>query len=115
MRSSDAGLGLPYDMLTFTCMTAEIAAQLKDPPELGVCHINAGSRHIYEDQWDKLVVNEMQLQEYIYPAWETWKWPAIRIGLKKIAVIDRSEFNAADIQGEAFKWIMELSGGKTVS
>src|SRR6185295_12266909 len=22
MRSSDAGLGLPYDMLTFTCMTA---------------------------------------------------------------------------------------------
>lgn len=113
MRSSDVGLGLPYDMLTFVCMTMDIASHLHEPVELGVCHINAGSCHVYEDQWDKLNLSEMALKQCTYPAWSMWKWTAIRIGLKKIAAIDVSQFNKHDIQGEAFRWMMEISGGKT--
>jgi hypothetical protein len=113
MRSSDVGLGLPYDMLTFVCMTADIASNLAEPVELGVCHINAGSRHIYEDQWDNLNISEMKLRQYTYPAWSMWKWTAIHQTLKRIALVNRSEHNVADIQAEAFKWMMEISGGKT--
>jgi len=113
MRSSDVGLGLPYDMLTFVCMTADIASKLTEPVELGKCYINAGSRHIYEDQWDGLNISEMQFNQYIYPAWSMWKWPAIQQTLKKMAAINTATLNRLDIQMEAFKWMMEISGGKT--
>jgi thymidylate synthase len=113
MRSSDVGMGLPYDMLTFTCMTMDIASYLNEPVELGKCYINAGSRHIYEDQWDKLNIKEMVLHEYRYPAWNMWKWTAIKQTLKKIAQINTFDLNRRDVQAECFKAIMEISGGKT--
>jgi thymidylate synthase len=114
MRSSDAGLGLPYDMMTFACMTAEIAAQLTEPTELGVCYINAGSRHIYEDQWDKLddVANHSEL---LYPAWQVWKWPAIRIVLENIANNPDVGIHRTEVQMEARNSILGASSGKTNS
>jgi len=113
MRSSDVGMGLPYDMLTFACMTADIASSLKEPVELGECLVNAGSRHVYEDQWDTLDVDEMMPRQYSYEPWLVWKWPAIEIVLRKIAKIDVTQFNRHDVQAEAFRGIMEASGGKT--
>jgi thymidylate synthase len=54
MRSSDVWLGLPYDMFTFTMMTASIAILLKDhgmSVKLGTLHITAGNRHLYDRDW----------------------------------------------------------------
>jgi hypothetical protein len=115
MRSSDAGLGLPYDMLTFACMTMEINSLLREPVELGRCYVNAGSRHIYEDQFDSLDVSDLALRQYRYPAWNFWKWTAIKQTLERIAVIDTNSLNRRDIQAECFKGLMEASGGKTNS
>jgi len=115
MRSSDAGLGLPYDMLTFTCMTADIASTLDDPPELGTCYINAGSRHIYEDQWDSLDVDAISITRYKYAPWNIWKWTAIKTILKRIAAINTFDLNRRDVQAECFKAIMEVSSGSSKS
>lgn len=112
MRSSDVGMGLPYDMLTFACMTADLASNLKESTELGCCTITAGSRHIYEDQWDRLDPNEMQLRQYRYEPWATWKWPAIEQVMRGIAGVDVIEVHRSDAQARAFKALMEASGGK---
>jgi len=87
MRSSDVGMGLPYDMLTFTCMAAEVASKLKEPVELGSCIVVAGSRHVYKDQMDKLnfiVKNDFPADNEYLP-WSMWKWPAIKETMYKIA------------------------------
>jgi thymidylate synthase len=81
MRSSDVGMGLSYDMFTFACISAEIAAALNESTELGMCYITAGSRHIYQDQMDKLSYlysNYSTTAEISYKPWATWKWPAIK-------------------------------------
>jgi len=91
MRSSDVGMGLPYDMLTFACMTAEIASKLEDSTGLGLCYITAGSRHIYQDQFDKLLFIYKHASELIdkvddkYNAWQVWTWPAIKEKMEIIA------------------------------
>jgi len=112
MRSSDAGMGLPYDMLTFVCMTAEIAAQLQEPVDLGKCWITAGSRHIYEDQWDKLEGLGDHPDDR-YHSWNVWKWPAIRLVLENLANINTDTLNRLDVQMEARNAILGASGGKT--
>jgi thymidylate synthase len=86
MRSSDVGMGLPYDMLTFACMAAEVAANLNEPVELGSCYITAGSRHIYHDQFDKLnyVFKNTKL-DMEYKPWAIWAWPAIKDKMMGIA------------------------------
>lgn len=89
MRSSDVGMGLPYDMLTFACMAAEVGSKLKEPVELGDCYITAGSRHIYTDQVHKLrsvVRNDANdFKSYNYEPWQMWKWPGIKQAMYDIA------------------------------
>lgn len=87
MRSSDVGMGLPYDMLTFTCMAAEVASMLNEPVEFGTCYITAGSRHIYQDQMSKLeYVAQNTYPTYDeYNPWAMWAWPAIKLKLMDIA------------------------------
>lgn len=46
MRSQDAWLGLPYDLFTFSMMSAVIACSLQR--RLGTLTIHAGSRHLYD-------------------------------------------------------------------
>lgn len=111
MRSSDAGMGLPYDMLTFACLTAEIASGLEHPVELGYCFLNAGSRHIYEDQWDKLDLETMAFQRYRYEPWQLWKWPAIKQIMLDIAKMSSPDStNRQLVQDIAKKALMEASG-----
>lgn len=112
MRSSDVGMGLPYDMLTFACMTADVAIGLNDPAELGECVVTAGSRHVYEDQWDRLDVDEMQLLQYVYEPWAVWKWPAVCEIMRTIAMLDPPAEHRPKVQAGAFKTLMEASGGK---
>lgn len=56
MRSSDIWLGLPYDIFNFTMLTGYIMLCLKQRGihlDLGTISINAGSQHIYENQFEK--------------------------------------------------------------
>lgn len=46
MRSSDAWLGLPYDLFNFSRLTALIAGTLDLPP--GSLTVNVGSAHLYD-------------------------------------------------------------------
>ena len=48
MRSQDVWLGLPYDLFSFTMMSAYIASALETKVELGNLTIHAGSRHLYD-------------------------------------------------------------------
>jgi thymidylate synthase len=54
MRSSDAWLGWPYDVFTFTMITAFIGCQLIKSIELGQLTLIAGSQHLYQRHWDKV-------------------------------------------------------------
>ena len=45
-RSNDVWLGMPYDVWSFTCLQAIVAATLGVRP--GDCHYNVGSLHLYE-------------------------------------------------------------------
>lgn len=51
MRSSDAWLGIPYDVFTFTMIQNMIANELD--LEIGSFRLNIGSSHIYEEHYDK--------------------------------------------------------------
>jgi thymidylate synthase len=52
MRSSDVWLGLPNDMTVFAMMAACVTIEVGKRWPLGVCYINAGSRHVYDDNYD---------------------------------------------------------------
>ena len=47
MRSSDAWLGVPYDIHTFAMCTAYVALLLPGPVHLGNLYLTAGSQHLY--------------------------------------------------------------------
>lgn len=55
MRSSDAWLGWPYDVFTFTMMTCYILSRLPlaSRPKLGTLSLTAGSQHLYEKNIDQ--------------------------------------------------------------
>lgn len=57
MRSSDIWLGVPYDIFNFTMLTGYIMLLLKEKGiydlKLGKLYLNAGSQHLYEDNWEK--------------------------------------------------------------
>lgn len=57
MRSSDIWLGVPYDIFNFTMLTGYIMLLLKERGiydlKLGKLYLNAGSQHLYEDNWEK--------------------------------------------------------------
>lgn len=57
MRSSDAWLGLPYDMFNFSMLSYMVAAQVNgfspdDPVEPGRLHLTMISSHLYETNFD---------------------------------------------------------------
>lgn len=68
MRSSDAWLGWPYDVFSFSMAAAWVAIALRQrwpsaaslgrynlsTPALGKLWLNAGSQHLYERDWGKL-------------------------------------------------------------
>lgn len=51
MRSSDAWLGLPYDLFNFAMLQRALAAELKVP--VGPLTLNVGSSHLYERDIDR--------------------------------------------------------------
>jgi thymidylate synthase len=55
MRSSDAWLGWPYDVFSFTMITTYIGILTRglSQVELGTLKIFAGSAHLYEKDWEK--------------------------------------------------------------
>ena len=57
MRSSDIWLGWPYDIFNFTMLTGYIMLLLKERGinnlELGKLYLNAGSCHLYENNFEK--------------------------------------------------------------
>jgi thymidylate synthase len=75
MRSSDAWTGIPYDVFTFSMMSAYIAIALRQyqeyrwkrsadqpqkpapvlPLSLGVLHLTSGSQHLYKADWTDAV------------------------------------------------------------
>jgi thymidylate synthase len=55
MRSNDIWLGTPYDSFNFSAITFYVACRLYAlgiKVKLGGLKINAGSRHLYESNWD---------------------------------------------------------------
>lgn len=56
MRSSDIWLGWPYDIFNFSMISAFIALKLREEYnikiKLGWIALNAGSQHIYENNWE---------------------------------------------------------------
>ncbi len=113
MRSSDVGKGLPYDMFSFACMTAEIASNLEIEAELGECTITAGSRHIYLQDFDRLTrmkEDTVLPEDPPYQEWKRWKWPAIREKLSLAVTVDHIMPNRIDAQQKVKELIMEAAG-----
>lgn len=76
MRSSDAWLGLPYDVFTFSMMTWHVLLSLhcRNETMVGDLHIIAGSQHIYAQHIDKardLRVNIRELSGMFDPRRDT--------------------------------------------
>jgi len=67
MRSNDAWLGLPYDILSFTTVQRVVAAMLKVDPGI-YCHI-VGNIHLYENNWNAAieVIKETRCANYLPP------------------------------------------------
>ena len=59
MRSSDIWLGVPYDVHNFTMITGFIMLMLREKGinnlELGKLYLNAGSQHLYDNNWEKAI------------------------------------------------------------
>lgn len=73
MRSSDAWLGLPYDIFSFTMMTQYVRMMLPAPISVGMLYINMGSAHIYRTDDDKVskVLSSPKNFE-VYPAMDLY-------------------------------------------
>lgn len=59
MRSSDIWLGVPYDVFNFSMLTGHIMLLLREKGinniELGNLYLNAGSRHLYENNFEDAI------------------------------------------------------------
>jgi thymidylate synthase len=72
MRSSDIWLGVPYDVFNFTMLTGYLMLLLRekglDNLELGYLYLNAGSRHLYENNFESAidVLNNRVCKTYQY-------------------------------------------------
>jgi thymidylate synthase len=65
MRSSDAWLGIPYDVFNFSMISTYLLLLLREnfhfsDLTLGTLQITAGSQHLYQDNWDAVerILNE---------------------------------------------------------
>lgn len=76
MRSSDAWLGIPYDVFNFSMMGAYVLAYLRqcDPlwsdTKLGQLQINAGSQHLYERDLDGVARVSEDSSGWKYPPYD---------------------------------------------
>ena len=52
MRSSDLWLGWPYDVFNFSMLARYVICHLNTKPDLGVLVLQAGSSHLYEQNWE---------------------------------------------------------------
>jgi thymidylate synthase len=90
MRSSDIWLGLPYDVFTFTMLACQLGIELnKDwgmELSLGTCYHNAGSRHVYMSDWEK--INSVNNQLLHNPDWTNGP----SVGLKQMVEVFDSGF-----------------------
>jgi thymidylate synthase len=58
MRSQDAVLGFSYDVFTFSMVAKAIQCLLFErgiEVDMGDLHVNAGSLHVYEQHYDKVL------------------------------------------------------------
>lgn len=53
MRSSDAWLGVPYDVFNFSMLAYLVCGLLADGTMPGELHLTAASSHLYEQDWDR--------------------------------------------------------------
>lgn len=83
MRSSDLWLGWPYDVFNFSMLARYVICHLKHKPELGVLVLQAGSSHLYEDNWEDaamILQKHSQLDAPVIPWFEhgddlvEWLW-----------------------------------------
>jgi len=77
MRSSDAWLGLPYDLFNFTMMTCRVGSLIINQQlNLGHMFVTLVSSHLYEEQWaaadDKKHVEPDKLPKPISCQWSEW-------------------------------------------
>jgi thymidylate synthase len=88
MRSSDLWLGWPYDIFNFSMLSGFILLMIRERRErslvpssfpdltLGRLHLNAGSQHIYEEQWracDRLT-SEVLPQTWSYTHFDPYEF-----------------------------------------
>jgi thymidylate synthase len=64
MRSSDAWLGLPYDIFTFSMMANFIASLVPGVANMGRLTVFAGSRHVYEEHWNSAKILEIDSKQF---------------------------------------------------
>lgn len=83
MRSSDLWLGWPYDVFNFSMLARYVICHLKHKPDLGVLILQAGSSHLYEEQWklaEAIVNSSSEMQARTIPWFEhgddliEWLW-----------------------------------------
>ena len=95
MRSSDIWLGVPYDIFNFTMLTGYIMLLLKERGiydlKLGNLYLNAGSQHLYEDNWQKANKLLENYQEWESNSFEPYKFKS-PLELKNY-LKDLSEYN----------------------
>lgn len=71
MRSSDAWLGWPYDVFTFTTISMYVALTIRSMEmtvpnvikEMGTLWVNTGSQHIYETDFQKATAAKLELPQ----------------------------------------------------
>lgn len=98
MRSSDAWLGLPYDMFVFTCMTLNILNELnlRAPKtiNLGTMYLSLASSHLYEHNLTgayEVVKDEPDKETKMVPSSHFNSWDMVRKSLT--ACFDKLELS----------------------
>jgi len=71
-RSADMGLGVPFNILSYSVLTHIIAKHCNLKPKEFIHHI--GNAHIYDDHVDNLNIQILR---------EPYKFPSIEINLRK--------------------------------
>lgn len=78
MRSSDIWLGVPYDIPNFSMITGFIMLMLRergiDNLELGTIYLNAGSQHLYEENWEKAMDLLDNYTQFDYQAFNPYEF-----------------------------------------
>jgi len=76
MRSNDAWLGFPYDVFDVTMLAGYVLLKLGPPLQLGSLYHSAGSRHLYESDWEgvKKCIEGDQTPEFEYPPFDPFEF-----------------------------------------